>query len=114
MKEFYIVYTGLNNRQITVKELTFSEAINEDVAMSKTFADKDIAILTAKGLAQEYAIDYVGNSSSTEMINVSDSLESCQREIKEILNKYDCHIIAADEYTSTLIRSNVNYETVSI
>lgn len=41
-------------------------------------------------------------------------LAKCRRKIKNLLEKYNCEIISADEWTHTLIRDKATQETNSI
>ncbi len=43
-----------------------------------------------------------------------DNLAKCKRKLQDILEEHNCQIIAADEWTQTLIRDRATQDTDSI
>lgn len=121
--DFYIIHPRGNKTQIDVAQAFSYERDDYDLASEEFFSERREAIDFAVKLALKHNRKYVGDRLDKygdtiihEYLASPDgsNLEECKLEIKAILEKHNCRIVAADTYTDVLIQELDTHDTVNI
>lgn len=127
MQDYIIIYGDETKTTLDIAQDFSWEFKHYRMASEKVFQDEKEAIKYAIELAKRHGLKYEGRKidslgeitehdflDSEDDYTTQEKLNTCKTEIQEILNKFNCELIAADEWSATLILEKDSKETIKI